>query len=305
MEIFGTLPNSSIWADVYKFSQNKWSGLFNVSAFTRECPSVVPHGTSGTVLFYTNLTGGNVMYQDISGGDSSDDTLKKLKDYNLGGNVSTISALKSESPYEQDAAVLIAGLALNGSYVAKRVTVGDPEDASLWCDLGGNFTSKPAMATRGQSDDTWVFGIDSNGTLQYNSFMGAAFGGTEWVKLEGGPFQGNPIVTIQNGMFNVWAIDSNRSPNHRILTIPDDEPTNKKWENLGGSFSDTPAVSPNHEGPVSLVGKGQTGEKYYTLTYFPGSDSKERKWVELGGPFLSQPVVLSDEYGGAYATISW
>lgn len=264
---------------------------------------MVSEGKHGASMFYISINGSNVIYEHSPEEDKSGKKSTNLTAYNIGGNVSAINTLN----FEEDGLVLVAGLTLNKTYILNGVFQNDPTTASRWGQLGGNFTSKPALAKQIGDTGIWVWGIDANGTLRYKPVRGTADEVGLWRKLGGGPFQGNPVVTSrEDGTLDLWTIDAKRALNHRVIgakkpdamfMAPDNE-----WHNLGGSFNDTPAVIYRGEDKFYVVGKGQTDQKHYAKRFdgrewFPA----ETKWLEVGGPFVSEPAILAEPLERAYS----
>lgn len=248
-------------------------------------------------LLYVNRTGSNVLYKS---GSAYQELMKP--ELNLGGSMQSVTAILSG--VNQVDIFALDQKTRTYMYKQRQGNWWLPSQEE-WMDLGGDFISKPAT-TVSAPGHVELIGLNSlNATIQLKSFKFNE--DTEWKELPSGELQfiGHPIITSSGtvGKFDVWAIDSDGALHHMYFN---GRGQYKKWENLGGEFSDTPDVVYNvQEDIIYIVGKDYKGT-YHTKKY----DGKQRQWLPshnqwdtLIGPYSSQPGLLTTEEKGKLKAI--
>jgi hypothetical protein len=166
-----------------------------------------------------------------------------------------------------------------------------------WENLGGNFSSAPAVVSWGPNRLD-IFGISAeDGAIKHKYRNGAWFPGvSEWEDLGGGPFVGNLVASSWGeGRFDVWAAAEKDGQLHHLFW---DGAAYQGWEKLGGNFQTAPAVSHWDVGKIDIVGLFDAGEDthYHSKSYdgfnwYPSFDG----WFDKGGDFVNQPAVVTNK----------
>jgi hypothetical protein len=164
-----------------------------------------------------------------------------------------------------------------------------------WEDLGGNFSSAPAIVSWGPNRLD-IFGVSAeDGAIKHKYWNGDAWfpSFSDWEDLGGGPFVGSPVASSWGeGRFDVWAAAKDDGQLHHLFW---DGAAYQGWEKMGGNFKTAPTVVHWDVGKIDIVGlfDGKDDSHYHSKAYdgynwYPSFDG----WYDKGGDFANQPAVV-------------
>ncbi|KAF3913290.1 hypothetical protein ABW20_dc0100816 [Dactylellina cionopaga] len=151
-----------------------------------------------------------------------------------------------------------------------------------WMTIGGDFRGDPVIASR-TTEESLVFGISSNSTLQYYNWTKTGENTPVFQDL-GGSFQSVPCLIVTSAdRLDILVVGKDDRLKHRALIgfnwAPD-------WEDLGGAFNSTPIAVTIIPGKVSVYGLGVNGTLFHgTWSVAEGHNWQDGpNWVTDGGP---------------------
>jgi Repeat of unknown function (DUF346) len=197
----------------------------------------------------------------------------------------------------------IVGRDTNSAYIHKAWTGTDwYPGVTDWLDLGGNFSSAPAIVSWGPNRID-IFGISAkDGAIKHKYWNGDIWVPTskDWEDLGGGPFIGDPVVSSWGeSRFDIWAVDENGALNHKFW----DGWAYQGWENLQGKFSTAPQVVHWSPGKIDIVGKvgsAYTSKAFVDTAWYPSFEG----WYDKGGDFASDPAIVVQKGASKYRFVS-
>ncbi|KAF3771217.1 hypothetical protein M406DRAFT_240946, partial [Cryphonectria parasitica EP155] len=278
VDLFGVTTGSTIWHKFYTGWDWQPSGAFEYISSTASpdnCLTATSWGVGRLDVFYVDEETGGVSHTCKH---NFADGKWQFQDLESQGAVGIASLSSAADTFD------IFGRTGEGSYVHKAWTGDAWFPSEGWEDLGGYFSSDPAVVSwgPGRLDIIGLFGY--TGQLQHKYYNN---GWSQWDILGGGPFVGNPLATSWGPeRLDFWAIDSKGELNHLYW----DGSQWSDWEQLGGEFTGTPKVVHWNASRIDIVGKDLSTSKFQ-LKSFDGTkwnpDGKD--WYELAGPFESEP----------------
>ncbi|MFJ6769905.1 hypothetical protein ACIQOV_02795 [Kitasatospora sp. NPDC091257] len=161
-----------------------------------------------------------------------------------------------------------------------------------WDLLGGNFTSRPAVASS-YPESLDIVGVAPDGAMHHKEKLPHGSGwfppDISW-DLIGGGFTSGPAVTyLPSGRFAVFGRGRDGAMYHKAKFNGIWEPSQTGWDALGGRFISTPAVcSRSDDWPFDIIALGLDAAIYYKL----GGDPN--------GPF-EPPGLIWDFLDGDFA----
>ncbi|KAI0407322.1 hypothetical protein F4802DRAFT_555030 [Xylaria palmicola] len=209
----------------------------------------------------------------------------------------------------------MATLASASSPCIKAVSWGDPRvdlfgwapDQSIWHKFYTGYDWQPRLFERipsesagcpsvsswdqGRLDILWVNRSDE--TVLHKYFDGGSWGPSWEGTIDLG--SGGGIGSIDSYSWGKKRLDiignaPNGSVVHKAWTGQDYYPTGLDWENLGGNFTDLPAVGSWGENRLDLAGiSAETGSLIHR--FWDGGQWTD--WEDLGGSFTGRPVISS------------
>jgi hypothetical protein len=162
-----------------------------------------------------------------------------------------------------------------------------------WEDLGGIFSSPPAVASWGVNRLD-IFGVGTDHQMWHKAWVesGGWSPKTEWEALSssGLILMGTPAVASWGAnRLHIFARDRGLGLYHKAW-MGKWEPSLLGWTNLGGALNSPPAGASRGANIVDLVARGHNDE----MAYMKLDDRRYKgQWQTLGGVFNSTPAVAS------------
>jgi Common central domain of tyrosinase len=160
-----------------------------------------------------------------------------------------------------------------------------------WQDLGGVFTSPPAVVSWG-SNRLDIFGTGAHRGMWHKAWDGAWHPSpTDWQDL-GGVFTSPPaVVSWGTNRLDIFGLGRGGGMWHKAWDGTW-HPSQTDWEALGGVFTSPPAVVSWGANRLDIFGLGLEGAMYHKAwdgAWHPSPTD----WENLGGHFTSPPAVVS------------
>ena len=154
-----------------------------------------------------------------------------------------------------------------------------------WDDLGGAFTSPPAVVAWGPNRLD-IVGLGTDRAMYHKAWTGSAWE-AGWDDL-GGAFTSPPAVVAWGpNRLDIVGLGTDRAMYHKAWTGSAWE---AGWDDLGGAFTSPPAVVAWGPNRLDIVGLGTDRAMYHKA--WTGS-AWEAGWDDLGGAFTSPPAVVA------------
>ncbi len=161
---------------------------------------------------------------------------------------------------------------------------GVPASGAQWSNLGGIFTSAPAViAWQGGRIDLFCLGTDR---AMYRKIWNGAAWSFSWERL-GGTFSSQAsVVDLKPDRIDVFVRGDDHTLRHRAFSPAG--PLND-WQNLGGSLASMPVAVSWGENRLDVFAAGHDGALWHR--WWDGEFWND--WESLGGNFSSAPTATS------------
>ena len=181
----------------------------------------------------------------------------------------------------------VFGIGTNGAMYHKAWDGVWQPSPSGWEQLGGIFTSAPAVVASG-SERLNVFGVGTDKSLFHSSWTPST-GWKAWESL-GGSFTSQPaVVSWGPNRIDIFGVGADGAMYHKAWDGAW-RPSASGWESLGGVFTSAPIAVSWASDRLDVFGVGTNGSLFHR-SWAPSTGWTA--WESLGGVFASRPAVVS------------